>query len=96
MAVLVGRRLDVAHRGQHGAAGAVKRVGEVRDVVVVVGLVGVADLGERARRQVSRVRGRRIVLERVVVRDVVLHLYAADVLVLLAADRQAVGRVGRV
>ncbi len=92
VAVLVGRRLDVAHGRQRGAAGAVKRVGEVRHVVLVVGLVGVADLGERARREVGRVRGRRVVLERVVVRNVVGGRGAADVRVRGAADRQGVGR----
>src|SRR6185312_1394844 len=93
VAVLVRRCLEVRHRGQGRAAGAVQRLVEVRPVVFVVGLVGVADLRRGGRREVVRVRGGRVVLERDVVRRVVRHRGAADVLVRATADRAtAVGR----
>src|SRR6201996_2163283 len=95
VAVLVGGGLEVAHRGQLGAAGAVEGVTEVRHVVLVVGLVRVADLRQRTRRQVVRVRGGRVVLERVVVRHVVLHRDTRDVGVAGTADGQAAGGRGR-
>ena len=84
--VLVRSRLEVAD-GRHVAV--LQRLVEVGQVVLVVGLIGAPDPGFRGRRQVLRVRGGLVVLERVVVRHVVRHLGTADVLVLRAADRVA-------
>src|SRR5580700_957782 len=74
--VLVLRRLQVADRGQ--VVDLQRRV-EVGQVVLVVGLVRVADREHRAGRQVLRVGGGRVVLERLVVRRVVGDRVAADV-----------------
>src|SRR6185437_12379990 len=92
--VLVLGRLEVAHRGH---VPVLQRGEEVGQVVLVVGLVGAADGGFRGRRQVLGVGGGLVVLERVVVRGVVGHRGATDVLVRRAADRVpgAVGRGGR-
>ena len=65
VAVLVLTGLEEADRGQVAVP---ERLAEVGQVVLVVGLVGVADGGLGRRRQVLGVRGRLVVLERVVVR----------------------------
>src|SRR5450759_4855810 len=76
--VLVGRGLEEADR-RHRLG--VHRRPEVGEVVLVVRRPGVADLGYRCGRGVLQVRGARVVLERLVVRDVVLAAHAADVVV---------------
>jgi hypothetical protein len=76
--VLISWGLEEAHRGQMpGVCGSP----EVREVVLVVRLIALADHGRRAGRQVFRVGGGPVVLERLVVRDVVGNLIAANVLV---------------
>jgi hypothetical protein len=76
VAVLVLGGLQEADRGQ--VAGLERGV-EVRQVVVVVGPARVADLRDALRGQVVRVGRRLVVLERRVVRAVVLRRGAADV-----------------
>src|SRR6202012_3971868 len=74
--VLVGRRLQETERGQ---VAVFERYGEIRKVVVVVRLVRLADLRGRGRRQVMRVRGRLVELERVVMRNVVAGFRTRDI-----------------
>src|SRR5918911_3696482 len=76
--VLIGRGLEEANLGQMpGVCGSP----EVREVVLVVRLIGLADHGRRTGRQVFRVGGGLVVLERLVVRDVVGNLNVVNVLV---------------
>ncbi len=82
MAVLVLGGLEEAHRGQVVVG---DRLVEVAQVVLVVRLAVVADLGEVLRGGVVRVGRGLVVLERVMVRAVVLDLSAADVGVGVAA-----------
>src|SRR6185312_227433 len=60
---------------------------EVAEVVLVVGLVLTADHRDGCRREVLRVRGRGVVLERLVVRVVIQLRGASDVQVRAGADR---------
>ena len=97
--VLVGRRLQVADGGE---VAALQRVEEVVAVVLVVGGVGglpvvlerVADRGHAAGAQVVRVRGARVVLEGLVVRDVVGRRVRAVGDGLVGLSRAARGAVG--
>ena len=82
VAVLVGRRLQEADR-RHVPV--LERLVEQGQVVLVVGLVGVTDGRFGRRRQVLGVGRGLVVLERVMVRHVVLDHRAADVLVRRAA-----------
>ena len=80
--VLIGGRLDDADRRQ---VTGLQRGEKQRQVVLMIRLVGLADVGGRARRQMLWILCTRPVLEEGVVRNVVHHRDAADIVVRLLA-----------
>src|SRR5690348_17779757 len=67
MAVLSAPCLQEAH-GRHVAA--IDRNPEIGEIVLVIGLIGLADHGCRCRRQMMRIRSRKVVLKWIVMRAV--------------------------
>src|SRR5580704_516418 len=75
MAILVSRRLQETHRGK--VPGLNSRV-EIQNVILVIRAIRLTDSGNRSRTHVCRVCSGRIILERLVVRNVIVFERPGD------------------